>query len=225
MNLLLLGLNGDLDAYKFIRATVILVNPVNQVYISSNRLTHKNSNSVYMHEEMNIRVDGEAYIISSIRRQTLQIEARHALDFSKHIILDINSPRISIDEEESILAYQIWLSTLRSGMSIDFVDLTQPPGKSDFYTGIFLKTSNDKLLIYMEDDGYKALCTSLDITPAYVQKGNTISWGKIPTKRFTVEYPIWGYDLPDSETNNRITAEEGAFSAGPILFQHTYPMK
>ena len=225
MDLLLLGLNEGLDAYKFINYTMALVNPVNHVYTTSNRLTHQNSNSVYMHEGMNIRVDGELYIISSIRRQTLQIEARHASDSTRHVVLDVNSPRISIDEEASLLAYQVWLSTLCPGMSVDFVNPNQTSSKSNFYTGIFLTSRNDEIAIYMEDDGYKTSCQCFGLTPAYVQKGNTVSWGKLSIKRFTVEYPIWGRDLPDSETNNRIPTEEGAFSAGPILFQHTYPMK
>lgn len=195
------------------------------VYVSSNRLTHQNSNSVYMYEGMNIRVDGEMYVISSIRRQTLQIEAHHAVDSSKHVVLDINSPRISIDEEARILAYQVWLSTLCPGMSIDVFDAPNATEKTQFTMATIVSISEDTIVIYIKDKSTTPVIYRChEFTPAYLQKGNTASWGHTSTDRFTFDFPIWGCDLPDSETNNRITAGEGAFSAGPILFQHTYPI-
>ena len=96
------------------------------VYVTSNAFTHQDGTlHNYFYEGMSIMVDGAPYRIMAILRQLLKIQVQKEDDPSSHLILDVNSSRISVTDEEVLKAYTRWLNSLRPGSPVDFYGSTE----------------------------------------------------------------------------------------------------
>lgn len=217
-----MGLQEDLTMQNFLYFLCQLINPSNPIHISSNSLSHTAINSLYMYEGMRIKVDDEVYQIVSIQGQSNRIVATCLSNPENQVDLDVNSPRISFDEDELKRAYyDVWVPSIRPGTPVDF--LLNENNDLKWYTGVVTSTTN-KVTVYYENQNSQAFTVDIhDISPSVLQKAHTLSWGRAGEPLYQHCFPLWSHALPLSETNNHTPMREGGFSAGPILFHHTYP--
>lgn len=219
-----MGLQEDLTMLDFLNYLCSFMNPTNPIHISSNNLSHTAINSLYMYEGMRINVDDEVYQVISIQGQSNRIVATCLTNPEKQVDLDVNSPRISFDDDELKRAYyDVWVPSIRPGTPVDF--LLDENNYSTWYMGVVTSTTN-KLTVYYEDRHNRAFTVDIhDISPSVLQKAHTHSRGRTGETLYQQCFPLWSHALPLSETNNHTPMREGGFSAGPILFHHTYPYK
>lgn len=193
------------------------------VYVTSNAFTHQDGTlHNYFYEGMSIMVDGAPYRIMVILRQLLKIQVQKEDDPSSHLILDVNSSRISVTDEEVLKAYTRWLNSLRPGSPVDFMEV-QKDGSNGWSRGVVASLSPVCTVYYGDSHDQPIITTLHDMNLSFIQKANTMSYGESYDTMYQYTLPIWESPLPTNESNNSLSRPKDGFTAGPILFHNEYP--
>ena len=193
------------------------------VFVTSNALTHRDVTlRNYFYEGMLILVDGVSYRITTIIRPLFKIQFEKKDDPDVHLILDINSNRITVSSDEILKAYTHWLNSLQPGTPVDYLEI-QKDGSNGWSRGVVSSLTPICSVYYGDYDDQPLFTTLHDMNLSTIQKANTMSYGESYDTMYQCTLPLWDKPFPVNENNHSLSQPARGFTAGPILFHNEYP--